>query len=85
MLFGISLSCRAEKFSRALSMAEELAHRHPEPPAYVALLECLILAGRRKEAIAVRDFLQFVVRYEDDAANRQSITAALQKESVRAL
>jgi hypothetical protein len=60
LLLGISLLRKAEKFSRALSVAEELVRLYPSPPAYEALLSCLTSAGKHKESRAVRDFLQFV-------------------------
>ncbi|MDR2161336.1 MAG: glycosyltransferase family 92 protein [Desulfovibrio sp.] len=79
MLLGIALLSKAGKFSRALSMAEELVRLHPAPPAYTAWLECLTLAGRRKEGLALRDFLEFILAHERDEANRNKIEAALQK------
>jgi hypothetical protein len=79
MLLGISLLCKAGKFSRASAVAEEATRRLPAPPAYVALYECLIAAGRHKESRTVRNFLKFIVRYEEDAANKRLLEEALKK------
>jgi hypothetical protein len=79
MLLGISLLCKAEKFSRALAVAEETTQRRPEPPAYVALYECLIASGRDNASRAVRNFMKFIVQYEEDAANKRILEEALKK------
>ncbi|MDR2604060.1 MAG: glycosyltransferase family 2 protein [Desulfovibrio sp.] len=81
MLLGISLLCKAGKFSRALAVAEEATQRLPSPPAYIALFECLLSAGRHKESRTVRNFLKFIVRYEEDAGNKHILEEALKKHA----
>jgi hypothetical protein len=79
MLLGIALLRKAEKFSRALAVAEETAQRLPAPPAYIALYECLIAAGRHSASRAVRNFLQFIVRYEENAVNKHILEETLKE------
>jgi hypothetical protein len=79
MLMGISLLRKAERFPRALAVAEETAQTHPAPAAYVALYECLIAAGGHEAGRAVRNFLKFIVRHEKDAENKRILEDALKR------
>ncbi|MDR0827153.1 MAG: hypothetical protein LBN33_04635 [Desulfovibrio sp.] len=74
LALGISVFRKSGRARRALALAREYIERNAGPASYMCYFECLLDAGERKEARAIRAFLQTVAQREENASIREMLS-----------